>query len=122
MKLVDEFFTHFYEMAREGGFSTYSVHVYTNEKMIPHFHFKNNDREGCICLEKAMYFIHANKTATLNRGECEELVKFLASEKPTTGKTYYKVLCELWNLCNPNRTQIKKGHIMPNYMKIKRNK
>lgn len=131
MKLVDEFLKTYassqrlYEMGRYGKFAEFSVHVYGGERRTPHFHFetkqtkKNQPNEGCICLTEAAYFIHPGKTATLNRDEREELMKFLQSIEPSLKVSYYEYLCNKWNENNHDNNdaeKIKDFTAMPDYL------
>lgn len=123
MKLVDEFFTHFYEMARK-IFSHFEIFVYGDEGEIPHFHFidYNNENESCICLLDNQYFSHSGKNLTLCHKDRKLLMEYLSLKGSFTEGTKYRVLCKLWNLKNPNRPQIDEEYIMPDYTKIKRYK
>lgn len=125
MKLVDEFLKTYassqrlYEMGQCGNFAKFSVHVYGGERRIPHFHFKNNDEEGCICLTEAKYYIHSGKTATLNHSGRKKLMEYLRSIEPSSGVPYYEYLCRKWNKnnCdNPDSQKVQTSAVIPDYL------
>ena len=130
MKLVDEFLQMYtssqrlYEMGQVGRFSSITLIVHNDEAQVPHFHFrkkqakKNQPKEGCICLEKAAYFKHPGKTATLDSTERDLLIEFLQKIEPITQMSYYERLCNKWNELNRNNKDaklIEKIPTMPDY-------
>lgn len=104
----------FCEMATlKWGFCSIKLAVFSDEGMIPHFHFfkgiapekaipKDKINEGgCICFESANYFTHGGHKETLKRHECEELVKFLKLPCKNNKKlTNWEMLLSIWNLEN----------------------
>lgn len=113
-----------YEMARI-GFTNDSYEVYVNTDdlgSIPHFHYrKQGSWEGhtCIRLDKAEYFLHGDKQATLNAKQKKELIMFLQS-KPTRKTMYatnWEYLLDAWNTNNSN-VEISTDSSMPDYTKL----
>lgn len=130
MKLVEEFLKMYissqrlYEMGQVGRFSSIVLIVRNDEGQIPHFHFikkqAKKNKEGCVCLETAEYFIHPGKTATLSGSERDLLIEFLQSTEPFSKKTYYEKLCDKWNELNRDNKDaklIENIPAMPNYKK-----
>lgn len=130
MSLVDAFIlTHLREEGRIGRFSDFIIFIRDDEGQIPHFHFinkqakKKQPKEGCICLEEPMYFIHPGKTATLNHTGREDLVKFLLKpSRSMPSMTNYAYICRMWNLYNPKSPQVNECRNMPDYTNIEKNK
>lgn len=128
MKLVEEFLKMYissqrlYEMGQCGRFSSFTLVVRNDKAQIPHFHFINKqakkNNEGCICLEKAAYFKHPGKTATLSGSERDLLIEFLQKTTPFSKETYYQSLCRKWNELNRDNKDaklIEKIPDMPDY-------
>ena len=114
-----------YSMARIGDFycgGLYRVNVYSGEGNIPHFHVINtqNNKETCIRIDCAAYFLHDYKTYVLNAHEKKQLMNFLTSESPYEedyGKTYYDLIWEEWNR-NNREYRISKPKSIPNYRNL----
>lgn len=108
------------------GFCSIKLAVFSDEGMIPHFHFykhiapeksipKNKVKGGgCICFKTPNYFTHGSHTEKLGNYEIEELVSFL--KKPNKGNpkiTNWESLLQLWNEENPEE-----GYELPEDLEI----
>ncbi len=99
------------------------VYVYNKEGEYPHCHIVFDDKEDCcIMLDRANYFIHPGKTATLNKSQLKQFVKW-CNEKNTNKKintgddnsfTNFKAMLFLWNKNNPEN-KIKASSSIPEY-------
>ena len=88
-------------------YSNCKLYVYGNEGQIPHFHIFNNDHsfDTCICLHKAMYFVHKNihrKSEKLSTYQKIILQEYLNSTIPEHGTTIWKEMMIFWKGANEN--------------------
>ena len=108
------------------GIGLCTIHIYSGERTIPHFHIESNDGKFicCVCILKPNYFIHPGKEGTLNSKQCKELDEFLRSEYKGApfikGKiTIWQMICIEWNNNNPKYAfEITKNTTQPDYHKI----
>lgn len=88
-----------YAMARVGYTEdNIELRIYTDDPgKIPHFHFKGDNLDGCIRIDKAEYFPHNKHTSKLNSKQIKHLIKFLKSPYKNWGISNWKYLVALWN-------------------------
>lgn len=120
-----EFYTHLTEdllteMAEIGRYKGLQIKIYGSEGPIPHFHFEDSKRKGCICLKEAKYFKHGKYQDTLKTKELKDLVEFLKSPHKFFGKygmTNWQVICVYWGDNNLDY-QVDVELPMPNYLEL----
>lgn len=114
-----------WSMARIGEFhcnTLFSVRVYSGEGDIPHFHIVDvqNGNETCIRIDVPEYFLHGDKTFTLNSKQKKKLIEFLntvSEYEEDCGKTYYELIWEEWNR-NNREHRIPKPEVIPDYERL----
>lgn len=119
-----------------GGFSSFTLYVYSGEGSIPHAHLlrhgeNRNTNKICICLHSDTYF-HNEKLKTNDRrsrglsgGDRDELLLYMLSA-PIDSKTSppdnnyknrWEQLCGDWNALNPDH-KFNRPLVMPHYDKM----
>lgn len=106
-----------YAMARIGYTDDrIELRIYTDDPgSIPHLHFKSDNLDGCIRLDKAEYFPHNRHTSTLNSRQVRSLVRFLKSYNSRWKMSNWDVVVKLWN-DNNSDVEIDDSAPMPDYL------
>lgn len=112
------------EMAEIGRFNGLQIKVFGSEGPVPHFHFEDTERKGCIQLKEARYFKHGKYQDELKSGELDDLIDFLEGPHKFFGQyglTNWQVICVYWGDNNP-QYQVDVKLPMPDYRELNKSK